>query len=457
MLNWLKFISKSIISNKEAKTAANRSMWNAVFFFIVSFILLSFFYSNGYNLSFGSHYNNSPAFHEALKEVIMNDNFNCSISVSKTDDSVNVLSCSNNKLSGDYNLPENQKLYMEDEFTTTEKSKEVVYKLFLDTREQTSYIAYESTYVNKENNEISRDEYLALPSTSRSNYTLKDLKLTNELIDINSMLTTITDYFSKVEDESILETYNKINELEDIDKKNNELYNLYIACIEKEVIDNQGYAPTLLRYYQEIYSKLDENGNQSANPRIIILLRNEAYFNFVDEKGINVVFYGVYTKLNGFTFQYDALDSESKINDHIDSFVNTLYGDFKLIVTYAFFSSILQYVPILLMIVIFLSLIIYIFAKLSNDDYTNNKFFGAFKIVFATMVSGALISGLTALIVPFYFSIENMFKICISIFLIVIIIRCLYIAISSYFIARKKLKLAMGSKEQLEQEEMELM
>ena len=109
------------------------------------------------------------------------------------------------------------------------------------------------------------------------------------------------------------------------------------------------------------------------------------------------------------------------------------------------------------MIVIFLSLIIYIFAKLSNDDYTNNKFFGAFKIVFATMVSGALISGLTALIVPFYFSIENMFKICISIFLIVIIIRCLYIAISSYFIARKKLKLAMGSKEQLEQEEMELM
>ena len=197
MLNWLKFISKSIISNKEAKTAANRSMWNAVFFFIVSFILLSFFYSNGYNLSFGSHYNNSPAFHEALKEVIMNDNFNCSISVSKTDDSVNVLSCSNNKLSGDYNLPENQKLYMEDEFTTTEKGKEVVYKLFLDTREQTSYIAYESTYVNKENNEISRDEYLALPSTSRSNYTLKDLKLTNELIDINSMLTTITDYFLK--------------------------------------------------------------------------------------------------------------------------------------------------------------------------------------------------------------------------------------------------------------------
>ena len=86
---------------------------------------------------------------------------------------------------------------MEDEFTTTEKGKEVVYKLFLDTREQTSYIAYESTYVNKENNEISRDEYLALPSTSRSNYTLKDLKLTNELIDINSMLTTITDYFSK--------------------------------------------------------------------------------------------------------------------------------------------------------------------------------------------------------------------------------------------------------------------
>lgn len=459
MLNWFKFIAQSIIRNKDAKNAANRSAWNCLFFTIISILLMTMFFKTGYNASFSNHYHNATAFQTALDEVVYNQNFNCVIT--KTSDG-NALSCQNNKADGtpadgDYDKKENQKIYLEKTFAVNVKEEVINFELYVDTREQNAYVEYELSYINKNDVVISKDDYAKLNDAAKKEYS-PHLQYKNTLISYDTtLMERISTYFAGVSDEKILDAVKQIQELVNEDEKNAQLYNLYLSLVEPNALDSRGYAPRLIDYYMHIFSENKENSNMTAHPYVIMLLQHEAYFNFIDDKGVFVTFYGLYSGLEGYTFQYSALDTPEKQDTNRNTLVNTIYKDFEIIVGYAFLVSIFRYIPFLLILALALAFFLHVLVKLSHDDYTNNRFMGAFNIVFATFLSAALIASIAGFIFPIWYNIETSFNICITIFISVIIARCLFMGFVSYYKARKKLKYATGNKEVLAGEEMDLM
>lgn len=444
MLNWLKFISGSIVLDRDAKEAAQRKFWNVIFFLFMALIIMSFFFATGYNFAIQTHYDNSKDYQQAYEQIFNNNEFSCEINSKK-------LTC-----------------YLKDDPTTPVKTllldttgTENGYEVIVDTREKDSHIEFTATYVNKndENDKKTHLEYFAIKEAEvKKNYIFDSIEYTNVSLNYDPYIALADEYFvAGVEGTTEYLAIDKTTLTTEEVKKAQ--MNLFVKYALPEIVNDYGTAPVLNAYYAFEFLKTNQKKEFGyEHDRFILLLEESLTTAFVTEDDIFVFFEGTYRKFEAkFDFSpASVLNSKSKLKTHIETFVMTAYDDIGGTQTLNYIINIFRYMPFILLIMAALALFMFLLTRLSNDDYAENKFGGCFKIVAACSLGATLLTGIVGFILTFFMNQSIAFVISMSTFVSLLILRVLLLSIISFFRKRKENKLAQENDESSE-ETMELL
>ncbi len=446
MFNWLKFVSGSIVLDRDAKEASKRKFWNVLFFLFATLIILSFLFALGYNTAFNYHYNHASEYQKAY-QYAFSQTFNCSISEEK-------LFCADEGVS--LEKDKNKKLYLDTREVQDYSGK---YEIIIDTRDKDAHIDFTAFYVNKNDKEDTIDHlaYLNLPSESQKNYKFQSIEYTNKDLDTQYYLTLATTYYDKVggDKKEAYEAIDKDEKLTAAQKTYNKI-NLFVKDALPGVINDYDTAPILNAYYATEFLKTNDKKEFGyEHDRYLLFLQESLTTSFVTDKNVFMFFEGSYRQVDGiFRFHYERVENdEQAMLQHIKDLVDSVYGDIRSSQTLNYAINIFRYMPMILIIMAALALFMFILTKLSGDDYADNKYIGCFKIVAACSLGATLLTGIIGFILPFFMNQGVSFVIAMSLFLSLLILRVLLLSIISFFKKRKQNKLlqsAPSSKEKME-------
>lgn len=442
MLNWLKFITGSVIFDRDAKQASQRKFWNVLFFLLMLLIMLSFFFAIGYNFAFKYHYKESPEYVKAYSYAMKNDDFNCKISNSE-------LVCFEDNNEQDETTTKVGKLFLDTRTIRNDNPAEVAdldYDIVIDTRARDTFIEFTAYYVSKTDKEdvINHKEYLNKTEEERKNYKFSTIEYSQEDLDKTAYLALADTYFATTSDTKAQAEYEamKVNPAKtDVDK-----INYFTKQALPGVINDYDSAPILMSYYSAEFLKTNSKKEFGYEyDHYILMLRDSMVTAYVTKHNVFVYFEGTYRKVASnyrFHSEKTLAYSQSKFNEHIKEFVMDVYDDIgsSQILNYAI--NVFRYMPFVIVIIAALALFMFLLTRMSNDDYADGKYIGCFKIACACSLGATLVTGIIGFILVFFFNQGVAFGISMSLLVSLLVLRVLLLTLISFFKKRKENKRA---------------
>lgn len=454
MLNWLKFIGGSFFSNKISKEGGKRSFWNVIFALLMFVIIAVSFYSVGYNMSFSSHYQHATEFKEFLYNAFANEDLSKRINIQVYEES-NDSSSTKKIRAGIYGEELVQSLLVD-----TYSNEESIYyyndyHLLIDTRpaattfdDFTAYCVLSDDPSNVDKR-ITYEAYLDLSSDEQSKYVFgieyggKAIEFTDELIDkYTAYLTRVGDKDDSAYNETKAKEYEELlakkSELSTYDY-NNQLYLLYITSYYPSMtsIETYAVAPTLRSFYLSRYQSLNEDGDY-AYRNYLLLFDDLIIGSFTDDKGIDMIFEGYYSTLTkDFRFTTtQTVNSLPSIQANIDQFIVTAFDAASSWNALVYGINIFRMIPTLLISMVLCALLVFAICRLSKQSY-GYRFGASFKMISSYLIFSTILSGIIALILPFYVSREIAFIYSFYSVLILLMIRTLFLVILEFIRFKK--------------------
>ena len=394
MKEWFKFFYLSFFSNKRSKEAVKRSYSN---FFLglllaLAFLWLGFIASD--IVPFGAHYNNSPDFKQTVRQVLANQDVNKRISAQVED--------------GTLKLSKHGQEYTKDLLintfeSQTDKQNYSVngFNVVVDSRPADTLAQVEAYCVSNDGNNtvISYEEYLTLSDVASLNFDFKLKYTLNALVLDDAKIELYKAYIDGLSEDNRLIAQDLLNKLNE-------------NTITKAQYDRSIYELYFTNYYPSI-SAYESNSK-------VPLLRNAYYHNYVmqgtkdylfifedyvagafkTKAGINVSFYGFYSKLENGALVLDTL-TQDQANAVVDKFVKKTYSSTTFLNIYAHAVNVITLTPFIALMPMIVTLLAYSILKLGGVESVSTM--GAmFKIVGTHQWFSGVISAVVTIILSFF-------------------------------------------------------
>ena len=406
MLEWLKYTFGSFFFNKISKEGANRSLWNVIFSLFMLLMILTAFFSTGFNYSFSTHYVKASEYQEFLYDVFANENVDERINIQVLDSKEG----EEKKITSFYGNNSSNVAIINtfDNETDKQKYSSSGYNIIVDTRpSDTTFFKFDFKIYEIENEEhvISYEEYRKLEN--QSDYT-SSLEIYNEVVTYTDEdIANYTKFIKEKYIPDISESSDMYQIWKDIDKTEDKTTDYYKAQIYSYYVQayyGMSVTPTNQYYYQYEYAKYDEKGNYVYD-KYIIITDNWLMTSFVNDKNVEVTFDGYYDSFdNGFVLTTPQnANSIDVIKSSVDLFIVGSYASVNSVRSILIGMQIFRYFPTIIIAMAILALFIFCMCKMKNRPY-GNKFLGAFKIVSSYLIGASVISGIAVLILAFFVS-----------------------------------------------------
>lgn len=459
MLNWLKFTFGSFTSNKLAKEAISRKVWNVVFALLLTLIILTALFSTGINYSVGTHYSSASKFKDFAYSAFK-------VTTEENNSSVNLQIV--NSENGDYNIkafygtnPDNMVIIntFDNESDKALYSKND-YNLIIDTRpSETTYVDFKITVYDKNqkamdfdnDGEITNNDYLLfLNYENQSDYSCVIETFTDVIINPKDNYEGYYDYIENTYIKELEEKYekdnkkdtlkelenekaawNKIKELDnESDEYFNEVYNHYA-----QVRYRLAMAPTLLYHYQSMLSETDKDGEYVKN-KFLVLTDSWAMVSFTNDKGVTMVYDGYYSSMSKDFTLYRSESDKVSIANNVDLLVLSIYSSVNSLRSLVLGMQLFRYFPTIIIVLAVIALFLFCLGRIKRNLF-EITYGGSFKVASSFLIGSATISGILTLIFAFIYNNQVAISIGIWSLLSIISIRSFIYAIVEIIRAKK--------------------
>lgn len=309
MRNWHEYFWGSFFNNRIARTAENHSASNSILGWFLALLFLFLALWSGHFVSFNVGFRQAEQFQEFLANAFADDEF--------------VFSIQDGVASGDMRI---------NTFANNYHQKYIVndYQLIVDFRDiRNVYVDFSVVARSKTGAIASYEDYLALPTALREQYTLV-VQYTNNEIDVSdvenqanykSFLDELSDAGNIRYDAEVANAYRNL----DVNAQayGAELYKLYVVNYYSEcnIAEQDSVVPTINGYY---------DGLIANNDKYLVLYRNSCIMAFVGKTTHSLA--GYYSELSGTinATQADALqiatDFVEKCSQSSSGLYAVLYG-----------------------------------------------------------------------------------------------------------------------------------
>lgn len=436
---WLKFYFIGFFTHTLSKEGADRSFFNTLLSFVLTFIIVSCGLMAGYAASFGAHYNRSDDFRTFLYSAFAGENSSERIDLSVKDGALSATV----KEGGRVNtlLGEGEKYAV------------CGYQLIVDTRDAaTNYAEFSVQCKKADGSEISYDAYRALTDGEKSAYSLaivysgKGLDPAAGLSGYEAFLTTVTTPGNEGYREDTAADYAKlksdlsgggISDAQYADGVYELYYRTYYGASDGAFKDAYGNAPTLKSYYlsPSTYEEVD---------KYIAVLDDVCFCAFETNGGLVVEFSGYFNRFADGVISGDGL-SEEQMKSNVDDMLKSSFyaaGGLNFLV---YIISLSRSVAMFVMAIILISLLAFMALKISKAEDCP-RYIEAIKIVGSFVLWSALITFALTFVLSFFFERGAVFNASEIIIAVVLALRtAVYVVVE--LIADKKKKDA-GSRAQ---------
>ena len=388
ILNWVKFFFLSFFSNKRAKEGIKKGFSNLFLSLIIALVFICLGVIGADTMPFSAHYDSSTGF----KSVVQNAFAGGKITVM----------IENGKLRSPQNGNDGKGLVV-DTFNRA-SDKEIYsangYDLVVDTRASDTLAKVEAYCVSTadENQIISYEEYLTLNEVSRLNfefrlrYTGEELTLTSDMVDgFKSYLDGNADYAQKAKDIADKFTSGEITK----QAYDREIYGLFFQAYYPSITkyESNSKVPLLRNYY------FHELINKGKN-RFLMTFDDCLVGSFVTDSGIEVFFYGFYSKANSGKLIASDMSEIERINA-VDSFIKKSFMATQDLSVYIYVMNTIRLIPIIALMVVVVTMLMHSVLSLYGVE-TCPSFGSSAKVVGSFLWFSGVITALITIIIAFF-------------------------------------------------------
>lgn len=384
MIAWLKYFFLGFFNDKYTGEAPNRSFWNTVLAVVFAFVILCTGVFTGYVLSFKTHYENS-------KE------FRAFISASLGDAE---LKMENGKLSS----PK----YVNDFLNLESGEKLQGYGLIIDTRPAAETFDDFSVmcYDGKEN-EITYEEYLALPESDKSGYTPR-LLYSGKTLDVTAKQNEYKNYLNGSEAGraalSALDSKKSKGELTETEYANG-VYTEYIKLYYPSIagVERYGQAPTLRTYYLGMVVS-------DFSDSFIMILNDLCVGSFKTDSGVQVEFEGYFSGI-----------AEGAV-DNLDTFINDAFAASSGYNYLLYFMNMFKFIPIALGAFLIIALLTFLICRYKVPALKTG-YIGSLKIVCSYLLISSVITFIVSIALSFFSNKLIVYLMSMITFVVIVLLR----------------------------------
>lgn len=443
MKNWCKFFFLSFFSNKHSKDGTKRgfssvflSLALALVFFCLGTVWADF-------LPFGSHYNNATDFHTTVRNALINENPQKTVSILVENGKVKA------KTDGEYAnaLIVNTFLSQGDKDDYAKNG----YQLVVDTRPADALAEVQAYCVSTDAQKtvISYEDYLSLNEVARRNFEFK-LTYTGNELQLDD--TTVSEYRAFV-DGTGEENKQFTKELyEDLingdiskEKYNKTIYELYFTSYYPSIAsyETTSQVPLLRNYY------FHELINKGEN-RFLMIFGDCMIGSFATDGGMEVFFYGFYSELENGEIVQSSFNSSDKIQA-VDDFIKDSYGATKDLNTYIYIMNTLRMVPIIALMLIVIAMLMSSILSLKGVEDCRS-FGSSIKIVGSYAWFSAIITALLTVITAFMVEKNYITVIALIGFFVTVLVRSTIFVVCQIKQRKRQLKEQKNNEQETETE-----
>lgn len=267
------------------------------------------------------------------------------------------------------------------------------YTLIVDTRSSFALDDFEAYCILKNGEqEITYNEYLALPNEQKSDYDFKLRYTPNELTLTDELVSGYENYLSAHEDESVKKQYAELvsvkNDLS-ADDYALKVYTLYIQTYYPDIsaYERAGDVPLLRSYYYRNYL----NSNDIRKSTFVFA---DVLFGFFDtDGGLSVTFYGSYT----------SAESGVLSADKVDGFIKDVFRSSVSTSANIYLMNTCKYIPLIAFIPFVLALLMKLFFVIKKNEQ-QKKLSLCIKIECSYLAVSSLLTALAVFVCGFFVS-----------------------------------------------------
>ena len=437
MKKWFRFFFCSFFSHKSSKDGAKRNYANFFLGFVIALVFLWVGFVGGDMLPFGTHYNNSTDFREAVHSVLASPDKRIDLEIQ--DGTLKAKNQSGEYIDG---------LLVNTLEKETDKQNYSVngYEVVVDLRPADTLAEVEVYFISNDGNnlKISYDEYLTLSEVARLNFDFKMRYTGNELELSDESVDRYRSYLAGLEGEGKTDAEALSKELAEnkitTKEYNRAIYELYFASYYPEITEYESSSKVpLLRnyYYHQYISQGVEN--------YLFIFDDCMTASFETKGGIVVSFYGFYTNMENGAVVMDGA-TEAQANAAADRFVKKSFKAIGALNLYAYGMNVLSLAPFIALMAMVVTLLTYSIIKLKGVESISTV--GAmFKIVGSYVWFSGVISAVLSVIIAFFVPRNLISALPLVIFFVALAVRSVIFVMNESRLYIEKLEQQLGQME----------
>lgn len=384
MIAWLKYFFLGFFNDKYIEEAPGRNFGNAVLAIVFAYIILCTGFFTGYVASFKTHYDNSEEFRSFL-----------SASLGDAE-----LKMEDGKLSS----PK----YVNDFLDLESGEKLQGYGLIIDTRpaaetfDDFSVLCYDA-----KENEITYEEYLALPESQKSGYTPR-LLYSGKTLDVTVRQDEYKNYLNGSEAGrsalSELDSKKNSGQITETEYANG-VYTEYIKAYFPSIAgaERYGQAPTLRTYYLGMVVS-------GFSDSFIMILDDLCVGAFKTDSGIEVEFEGYFSGI------------PDGAVDNLDKFINDAFAASSGYNFLLYFLNMLKFVPVALVAFLIIALLTFIICRYKVPALKTG-YIGSLKIVCSYLFMSSVITFIASVALSFFNNKLTVYLTTMILFVLIVVFR----------------------------------
>ena len=417
---WLKFYFAGFFTHSLSKEGGDRSFFNTLLSFVLTFFIVCCGLMAGYSASFGVQYNNSKDFKNFLYAAFASEDESNRID----------LSVNGGYLSADIKDGERVNTLLNEGHKYAANG----YQLIVDTRPAaTTYADFSVQCKKLDNSEIDYSVYRTLSDEDKKSYSLT-VKYSGLQLNPAIKQQEYEEFLSGTE--SVAKEYGKLKT--DLaggaitsEQYANGIYELYFGSYYNGLPkDSYGIAPTLRTYYLSAatYENID---------KYIAVLDNVCFCSFKTDNGIEVEFSGYFNKLDDGIISGSELSAE-QMKSNIDGMIKKSFTAASGLNFLVYIISLSRSVAIYVLALILFALIAFMVLKLTKVE-DSPRYVDAIKIVGSFQFWSAIITFVLTFIFSFFLARGAVFTAAEIILLCILILRtALYVVMELLSDKKKK-------------------
>lgn len=416
---WLKFYFVGFFTHSLSKEGGDRSFFNTLLSFVLTFFIVCCGLMAGYAASFGVQYNNSEDFKNFLYAAFASEDESNRID----------LSVNGGYLSADIKDGERVNTLLSE----GQKYAANGYQLIVDTRPAaTTYADFSVQCKKSDNSEIDYGVYRALSDEDKKSYSLT-VKYSGLQLNPAIKQQEYEEFLSGTE--SVAKEYSKLKT--DLaggaitsEQYTDGVYELYFGSYFTGLPqDSYGKAPTLRTYYLSAatYENID---------KYIAVLDNVCFCSFKTDSGIEVEFSGYFNKLDDGVISGSELSAE-QMRGNIDGMIKKAFASASGLNFLVYIISLSRSVAIYVLGIILFALIAFMVLKVMKVEDCP-RFIDAIKIVGSFQLWSAILTFVLTFIFSFFLARGAVFTAAEIMLLCIMIVRTAVYVVMELLADKKK-------------------